>query len=213
MGKEDSLIMVVKTSDLFKGNSFNDFLPHSIRNYESIILNNYGFITRRFAEEDSNYKQPIAYSMIVNSNTKQVFAFQRSKKTENYGEKRLQGKFSWGVGGHVEKYDLEFTNPIRESMLRELYEEVDIRGAVNPNPLILGYINDDSNNVGKVHFGILYLHETDAEEIKPRDPEIDNGRLRTMNELEEICESKDFDVESWSKIALNPLKAYFLNSH
>ena len=206
MGRDDSLIMVVKTSDLFKDKSFQGFLSHNIIDYESIILKNYGFITRKFAENDPNYKQPIAYSSIVNPDTKQIFVFQRSKKDKAYGEKRLQGKFSWGIGGHIEKSDFKDSNPIRGSMLRELHEEVYIDGT--RMSLILGYVNDDKDDVGKVHFGILYLVETNAKEVKPKDPEIDNGRFRTISELEDMCASKDFDIENWSRISLGPLKEF-----
>ena len=70
-------------------------------------------------------------------------------------------------------------------------------------------INDDSNDVGKVHFGVLYVVETNSEIVTPKDSEIDNGRLRTIDELEKICSSSDFAVEEWSRISLEPLKQYF----
>ncbi len=209
MGKDDSLIMIVRKQDLFQGNLFQGFSAHHVQDYESRILQNYGFMTRKFAEDDPNYKQPIAYSMIVNPNTEQVFAFQRSQQYKNYPEKRLQGKWSWGVGGHIEKTDSKNANPIKDSMSREINEEVKIYGKFDP--FVLGYINDDSNKVGEVHFGILYLIETDARKIQPKDPEIAEGRLRTIDELEKICASEEFKVESWSRIALNPLRHYLKN--
>ena len=210
MFKEEKLnetIMVVRGSDLFRGHQFTGFLPYHVIDYKTIILDKYGWMTRGFAEEDPNYKQPIAYSMVFNPDTKQVFAFQRSKIDKAYPEKKLQGKWSWGIGGHIEKSDLNSSgqivgsNPIIGSMLRELHEEVDVDGTIHSS--VLGYINDN-DNVGKVHFGILYLIKTNAKEIKPKDPEIAEGKLRNINQLEEICASKD--VEGWSRIAFNALK-------
>lgn len=209
MGKEDSLIMVVKTSDLFGKDFFEGFKSHKETDYESRILRNYGFITRKFAEEDPNYKQPIRYCMIVNPDLKKVFSYQRSKKDESYAEKRLQGKWSWGVGGHIEKLDGKSKNPIQESMLREIDEEVEMNGSLNPK--ILGYIYHDFG-VNAVHFGILYLIETDSTIIKPKDPEIDNGELRAISDLELICNNPEREVEDWSKTSLQPLKSY-LNSN
>ena len=134
MKKEDKLIMVVRRQDLFRSpegfdDSFNGFKSIEKIDYESRILNNYGFMTRKFAEKDSNYKQPIGYCAIVNPTLKKIFSFQRSKKDDNYSEKNMQGKFSWGAGGHIEKDDMhdENANPIYNSLLREVTkEEVEI---------------------------------------------------------------------------------------
>lgn len=173
----------------------------------SRIVDNFKYMRRGLAEEDPTHKQPVGYAMVVNPSLKQIFAYQRSAKDSNYTEKRLQGKWSWGVGGHIEKFDIENGNPLHASMLRELEEEVYIDGSVNPR--VIGYINDDSNAVGTVHFGVLYVVETDSKIVKPKDAEIDNGRLRTIDELEKICSSSDFAVEEWSRISLEPLKQYF----
>ena len=203
----DSHILVIRRKILFNGNYglFHGFLPHKKEDYESRILvaSNSEYRLRRSVEEDPLWKQPIPYMLILNPELKRVFAYQRSKEDPFYAEKRLQGKWSMGIGGHIERADIKMKNPLREGMFRELKEEVIINGRIS-EPKVLGYINDDSDNVGKVHFGILYLIETDATEIKPRDRKIVNGRLRTVKELEKICSSDN--VETWSKIALNPLK-------
>jgi len=203
----EQLIMTVKRESLFGADTFEGFKPQSQVDFESRILGNFKYMKRGVAEEDPIHKQPIGYAMIVNPDLKQVFAYQRSTKEANYHEKRLQGKWSWGVGGHIEKTDIESRNPIHGSMLRELEEEVEMNGSVNPR--VLGYINDDSNDVGKVHFGILYVVETDSTIIRPRDSEADNGSLKTIEELEGICTTLNFTVEEWSKIALEPLREYF----
>lgn len=205
MGKEDRLIMVVRKEDLFQNDFFEGFKPHEEIDYESRILQNYGFMTKKFAENDPNYKQPIRYCMIVNPSLKKVFSYKRSKKDEHYSEKRLQGKFSWGVGGHVELSDVK-ENPLNESMLRELNEEVEIRGSINSS--LFGYLNYDTDDVGKVHFGIVYLIETDANIVRPKDPEIDNGEFRKISDLELICNNTEYNVEDWSKTSLQPLKEY-----
>lgn len=205
MRKEDKLIMVVRKEDLFQNDFFEGFKPYEEIDYESRILQNYGFMTRKFAEKDPNYKQPIRYCMIVNPSLKKIFSYQRSKKEEHYSEKRLQGKWSWGVGGHIEKLDTLTRNPIQESMLREISEEVEMNGSINPK--ILGYIYHDFG-VNAVHFGILYLIETNSAIIKPRDKEIDNGGLRTVDELELICSNSQYDIEDWSKTSLQPLRNY-----
>ena len=161
------------------------------------------------AETNPNFKQPIGYAIVVNPITKQVFAYQRSAKDNEYGEKRLQGKWSWGFGGHIEPSDTKNGNPIRESVLREVtQEELEFFGTVREpkEPFVLGYINDDTNDVGKVHFGILYLLNTDTLNVRQRDSEIAKLDLRGLSGLEELCADPSIEVETWSRIALEPLR-------
>ena len=72
---------------------------------------------------------------------------------------------------------------------------------------MLGYINDDATDVGRVHFGILYLAEIAVRAVVPRAPEIAHGSLRELAELEAIARAPDAAVEDWSRIAWEPLKA------
>ena len=216
MGKSDKNIIVVDKNILFGEDYFQGFVPSKGINYEERILKNLKVMRRGStsepkehplgnAELDENHKQPVGYMMIVNPSTKEVFAYQRSSKDPHYNEKRLQGNWSWGVGGHIDLED-GTENPIKESRLRELSEEIFINGEIkNVNPI--GYINDDSNSVGKVHFGILYVVEIEGE-ARPKDNEMSIGEMLTIRKLEEICNSEDCTVETWSQIALSPLKEY-----
>jgi predicted NUDIX family phosphoesterase len=206
MSKDDQNIMVIERKKLFNGeiDAFQGFSPASRVDFESRILDNYTFMRRGDVETDPSLKQPIAYSIITNPSEQKVFAYQRSSSDKNYKEKRLQGKYSWGIGGHIQKSDCDEANPIWDSMMRETREEVTLDGFLNPK--VLGYINDDLDSVGKVHFGVLYTAETNSKAVSPKDPEIDNGALMTIGQLDEICSSKDCSVENWSKIALDALK-------
>ena len=223
MGNPDQKIIVVERDILFSdGNYFNGFKPHSDFDYEKIILKNLKTMRRGSTEEpidhpsgnaelDTSNKQPIGYMLIVNPSSKEVYAFQRAKKDEHYSDKRLQGKWSWGVGGHIEPFDLNngSKNPLTESRIRELEEEIEIEGDVE-KIVPLGYINDDKDQVGKFHFGILYLVEINGT-AKPKDKEMEQGFMYSVEKLEELCTSKDVEVESWSRISLTPLKKYLLN--
>ena len=207
MNKNEKLIMVIEREKLFGNDYFEGFKPNGEINYESRILANFTFKKRGLVEKDPSYKQPIAYCVIVNPVLKKVFAYQRSAQDARYSEKRLQGKWSVGLGGHIEKFESHNRNPIYASMLRELSEEVEgLGGSIKPR--VLGYINDDSDDVGKVHFGILYIVET-ADEIKPKDAEIREGRLREMEELEKmLASSAVFRFEEWSRIAFAAAKRH-----
>src|SRR3989344_7918816 len=107
MSKEDQEILVVKRKYLFDNNKnyFNGFSSAENLNFISRILSNMEWKRRGDMEIDPSYKQPIAYCAIVNPESEKVFAYIRSKRDEHYGEKRLQGKLSVGIGGHIEKRD------------------------------------------------------------------------------------------------------------
>jgi len=200
MDKNEKMIMVVDREKLLAGKSFSGFLPANEFNFEKIILDNYYFIKRGLAEKDYGKKQPIAYAVIFSN--RKIFAYQRSSSTKQHGDERLQHKWSWGIGGHIEKSD-ESNNPIITSMMRELKEEVGLtKASIN----LLGYINDDSDDVGKVHFGLLYLLET-KQQLKPISPELKQGRFMIFDDIEKLAEKEQ--VESWSKIALLALKPLF----
>lgn len=208
--KNDQTILVIKRKRLFryKANYFQGDIPSAQVNFEQIILDGYEWMRRGDAEQNPHFKQPIGYCLVTNPGLRKVFAFQRSKEKGKYDETRLQGNYSWGSGGHIERKDTsdKQQNPIQESMQRELDEELEFVNGGVQTPQPIGYINDDSNSVGQVHFGILYLAKTDATIIKPKDPEIANGNLKTIAELEEILASPDCEVENWSRIAMEPLR-------
>ncbi len=206
------IIMALPVDVLFsKYSLFEGFQSHDTFDYESHIVQNPYYGRRGDLEVDLDYKQPIPYVVIVNRINGLVYAYQRASEKEFAHEDRLHGKWSLGVGGHVEPLDGETDNPIRACFKREvLKEEVDIKGNII-SLSVLGYINE-SDPVGKVHFGILYVLNTDAVEVFPKDKEMKNGFMVSLSVLERILGSFKSEVEGWSRIAYEPLKNYFLIS-
>lgn len=228
MGKEDQVIMVVARHKLFGTPRLEDcpqgFLNAGVYNFTPEI-NLYFEWKRRgnseindqiSAESNPAYKQPIAYSVVVNLLLNKVFAYKRAID-KSYHESRLAGNWSWGIGGHVEKVDMQNSEQacdiIVRSRDREISEEIEIKSGKSPVIKLSGYINDDSNYVGRVHLGLLYIVETDANEIIPKDKEIAEGGYKTLKELEDICKQVKIDssvkVDSWSEIALTPIRDIF----
>jgi predicted NUDIX family phosphoesterase len=217
MSKEDQIIMVVERSVLF-GDEKNSF--HGFRNaecgipYESLILNNYSFKRRGDMEHNPLYKQPIAYCIIANIAKKRFFVYQRGSDSKNV-EARLADKWSWGLGGHIEQKDVASTgtasgsNPLYDSMLREISEETNFIDGKILDIQLLGYVNDDSDSVGKVHFGLLYLLKTDAEIVQMKGNELQTSGMVSPEWLEKICGNSSSNVETWSRIAMTPLREQY----
>ncbi|MDZ7724248.1 MAG: NUDIX domain-containing protein [candidate division KSB1 bacterium] len=202
MNKFDKQILVIDRKTLFGDSGFQGFSDAGRVDYYSRIQENYLYKRRGDMEENPEYKQPIAYVLIVNPDEKKVFAYQRAGD-ENYHENRLRGKWSWGIGGHIDHIDSENGDPIMTSLKRELEEEIGLLDYDEPK--LIGYINDDLTQVGQVHFGLLFIVETDKA-VNAMDAEISWGGFVNLDKLKEIKDSPDTRVESWSEISFTPLQ-------
>jgi predicted NUDIX family phosphoesterase len=133
----------------------------------------------------------------------------------------LVDKFSLGIGGHinpltdrelnkmVHALPHEMTDALLEhtiiehSMLRELHEEVAI-GAFTFKPL--GFINEDTTDVGKHHLGVLYLVELEEPTIASKEKDKIEGNLVTIQELKEM----KGEPEGWSQVVFQRIKQGFI---
>jgi predicted NUDIX family phosphoesterase len=121
---------------------------------------NISLMPRDTAESAEEWKQLVAY-ILVEDEAGRILVYRRCKKQ---GETRLMGLKSIGVGGHVESRDIPEAGAraslwgcpkaVPEAAIRELKEEL---GVTLGDVSIIGYINDDSNPVGRVHFGVVFL--------------------------------------------------------
>ena len=190
-------ILVVKRNKILEEDAFSGFLPiTNFANYLEIINNHKEFLWRADMELDTSYKQIIPY-LIFNFQDK-FFLMQR-KGTAS--ESRLKNKYLLGIGGHIRQEDMQ-ANDIFDWAKREFVEEVHYKGNITIKPI--GVINDDSNSVGQVHIGFVFLLTGDSDNIKVKS-ELKDGTLLTLKECEHFYSS----MESWSQLAvsyLNTLK-------
>lgn len=205
MWKYDLEVMLVENKKLFKTKHFQWFKSKDDVDLEEKILENYEFMVRKEAEVNYDYKQPIPYGIVVHSETKKVFVYKRSFG-ENNGEKRLDNNISWWVWGHIEKEHDKTDNPLKFNLQREIREELWLTSIKNTN--LLGFINDETNDVWKVHLWVLYVVETDIKDMVFEDWEISNGEFLDVNDLEEMIKSWEYHIENWSLICFDELKKY-----
>src|SRR5580700_9016456 len=121
------------------------------------------YLNRSEAERDKRYKQLIPYVLIVCND--KVLRYRRGKGGQ---ETRLHGLYSVGIGGHISEEDHGlFVNDrgYQDGMRRELLEEVDVDGVEAP---AVAVINDDSTEVGAVHFGVVHVAHVPNENVAGR---------------------------------------------
>lgn len=154
------------------------------------------YLNRSAAEQDKRYKQLIPYVLILCNG--KLLRYRRGKGGQ---ETRLHGLFSVGIGGHISEEDHGlFSNDrgYQEGMRRELLEEVaieDVKAAA------VAVINDDSTEVGCVHFGVVHVVHVASEDVAGRRSGI------VSPEFVPIADAvKDpSGYESWSRFCLENL--------
>ena len=155
---------------------------------------NLGFMERKFAEDDPNYRQLIPYCVIKKGDL--YFNYQRTKKG---GESRLHDLYSVGVGGHIELADSSDNSKdtYRKAFTRELEEEITLTGYCKDN--LVGFIVDNSNKVGEVHFGCIHIIELLGNSVlKFNDPSLDKGEFVSYAKLLDRIDN----FENWSQLVI-----------
>jgi len=186
-------ILVVKRNSLFANqDAWHGVHSNDIESMVSIITTHQEYMQRSLAETDVSYKQIIPYMIFTFAD--KYFVMQR-KSTAS--EQRLAGKLSLGIGGHMREEDL-IGKTIFDWAKREFEEEVSYTGSLEISTL--GILNDDTNDVGKVHIGLVLLLQGDNDNISIKD-EHKSGRLFSK---QECLDQKDL-MESWSQLTLAKL--------
>ena len=159
------------------------------------------FMPRSQAEKDPNYKQLIPYVLITCNGS--YLSYVRGKRA---GEKRLVGNRSLGIGGHINPVDEVlpmYTEVIRDGYFaaveREVEEEVKIEA--NHTDKIVALLNDDSNEVGQVHLGIVHRWTLDEPKVERKEQMITQMSFMTIDQLNEVRDT----METWSTLCLDSL--------
>jgi predicted NUDIX family phosphoesterase len=169
------------------------------------INTSFGVMRRGDAEENENFKQPIPYAVIRRG--KEVFMY---KRLSGGGEERLHDKLSIGAGGHMNLDGNSFETSLMSNLMRELEEELEIFNPMTKDKKadiklnVLGFINDESTAVNRVHIGILVVVDIDKDSVvEVRETDQLEGEFVTVDKLK--SKSVYSKLEDWSKIAVDSL--------
>ena len=161
---------------------------------------NNSFLARASAETNPAFKQVIPYVIITDG--KSILHYVRGKKA---GEQRLVAKGSIGIGGHINDEDHTLfacgVQAFQDAVKREVCEELSVQGEFDARPV--GLINDDSTEVGQVHFGVVHVLFRTPEQVKKNEQVITQMEFIPIAELQ----AKREQMETWSQICLDNLAA------
>lgn len=190
-------VLVIRRSLLDELGSFQglvsnvgDYLP------EFLSEGNNFFLLRDDAENDPSHKQIIPYALFHCGG--KLLHYVRGKKS---GESRLASKGSLGIGGHINSEDAEKASLERDTYMtgveREVNEEVLLTTEYTQR--IGGLLNDDSNEVGQVHLGVVHVFDLLQPNVEPNEAPITQLEWLTRDEL---LARRD-QLETWSQICLD----------
>jgi predicted NUDIX family phosphoesterase len=151
------------------------------------------YLDRPTAEEDPSHKQLIPYVVVRDGD--RVFLMHR---TDAGGDARLHGKASIGVGGHLNPVD-HGEDALMAGLRREWAEELEADW--EPDFRLIGLLNDDSNPVGAVHLGVVFVVDTPGRRVDVREHDKLSGAFATADEVAAAWDR----LETWSQLVADAL--------
>lgn len=202
----DERVLAVPRDALFTGGlSFTGFSPAERFDFTERILSHRRYLLRfgtspgqeRPAEEDPRFKQVIPYCLFHHRG--KLFLYERLSSS---GDRRTHGLVSIGIGGHMNEADAAASpgkGIFEAAMRREFGEEVRYPAAFSAR--LLGFINDESDTLNAVHFGVVYLLSGESPAISVRERDGMRGRLVPLGEVFGMRDR----LERWSGICADHL--------
>jgi predicted NUDIX family phosphoesterase len=139
-------------------------------------------------ERDPRFKQVIPY--LVLRDRGRYFLMRRTRAG---GDARLHDRFSIGVGGHLNPGDHDLAG----GLAREWREE--LAADFVPEFRLLGLLNDDETDVGRVHLGVVYLAEAAGRTVAVRETDKLEGRFAAPAALLAVYDR----METWSQLVFD----------
>ena len=141
-------------------------------------------------ERDPSFKQVIPY--LVLRDGPRYFLMQR---TSAGGDARLHGRYSIGVGGHLNPGDGGLLGGLEREWREELVADF------VPAFRLIALLNDDTTEVGAVHLGAIYVAEAAGRPVAIRETDKLTGDFADPSAVAAVTDQ----METWSKLVFELL--------
>jgi predicted NUDIX family phosphoesterase len=178
-------VLVVPRAALMGDPGWLGVTTDGLAGFEAIVSAHGEFRDRAEMEQDSRWKQVIPY--LVLRDGPRYFLMHRTRAG---GDARLHDRWSIGVGGHLNPGDGDLAGGLR----REWAEEV--RADFEPAFELVGLLNDDTTDVGRVHVGAVYVADAAGHDVMIRETDKLEG---SFAEAAEVARVED-RLETWSAL-------------
>ena len=184
MGSDDELVLGIERERVMGTDAWLGILHGDIEPYLAAFAKHGEFRRRGDAERDPTFKQIIPYLLMRDGD--RLFLMKRSRAG---GDARLFDRFSIGIGGHLDPGDGDVLGGLRREFSEEMTADWD------PEPELLGLLNDDRELVGQVHLGVVFTAEARGRGLDVRETDKLAGGFATHVEVSEVYEN----LETWSQ--------------
>jgi predicted NUDIX family phosphoesterase len=136
-------------------------------------------------ERNPSFKQVIPY--LVLRDGERIFLMHR---TAAGGDARLHGRYSIGVGGHLNPGDGGLLGGLRREWAEELVADF------VPEFRLVALLNDDTTNVGAVHIGAVFVADAAGRPVSIRETDKLSGAFVEARDVAAVTDG----METWSRL-------------
>jgi len=182
--KDKELVLGVPRTRIIGEHPWRGILSEGLDGYLDLIAAEGEYRPRGEAEQDPSWQQIIPYLLMRDG--ERLFLMQRTRAG---GDARLHDLYSLGIGGHLNPED----GGVLEGLRREFHEEM--VADWEPEPVLIGLLNDDDVLVGQVHVGVVFEAEAAGRSLAIRETDKLSGRFVEPAEALSVYEQ----METWSQ--------------
>ena len=181
----DERVYVVARSAIPGGADWYGLRTHGLDSFVAALERAGRYEPRDRMERDPTFKQVIPY--LVLRDGARYFLMQR---TSAGGDPRLHGRYSIGVGGHLNPGD----GGLLGGLVREWHEEL-VSDFV-PAFRLVALLNDDTSDVGAVHLGAVYVADAASRPVTIRETDKLTGAFVEPAAVAAVSDR----LETWSRL-------------
>jgi predicted NUDIX family phosphoesterase len=148
------------------------------------------FRMRAEVEDDPSFQQLIPYVVVRDAD--RIFLMRRLRAG---GDTRLHDRYSIGVGGHIGTDDGGLDGGLAREWAEELVADW------SPDLRSVGLLNDDTDPVGAVHLGVVYVADAAGRPVSVRETHKLEGWFAPLTEVDALGDR----LETWSRLVLDHL--------
>ena len=183
--KDRELVLGLPRERIIGDRPWKGIRSDDIRDALALIAAEGDYRPRGEAEQDPSWKQVIPYLLMRDG--ERLFLMQRTRAG---GDARLHDHYSLGIGGHLNPED----GGVTEGLRREFHEEM--AADWEPEPRLIGLLNDDDVLVGQVHVGVVFEADAAGRALNVRETDKLSGRFVPSEEVRPVYDR----LETWSQL-------------
>jgi predicted NUDIX family phosphoesterase len=187
----DELVFVVPRAAVIDSQGWHGIRALPLDALQEILATTGRYEPRAPMEQDPGFKQVIPY--LVLRDGERYFLMRRTRAG---GDARLHDLYSIGVGGHLNPGD----GGLEQGLRREWEEE--LAADFVPPFRLIGLLNDDTTDVGRVHVGAVFEANAAGRPVAIRETHKLEGSFAGRTEVAAVTDR----METWSRLAFEHLE-------